>query len=955
MEHKDNKQNYYLYFEIINIQVIKTLFETLDKHIELLRFILYKGNINGNENRNKNMDMDINVNSDDRLEINCTNSTRTIYFNSKFGNELIKNLICDKKKIELEIIPNDLVNILKSYDSMDDYLSFYILKNDLNIANIEFKFHNLIENNLKVDTKTNSKKKKIDKKIIGENKEKKFSFKIGHPLYEERQIAKIDFEKMVSMNVDKFHKICKDINVVFDYLKIDLKNNKNLCFGYSTSKCEGIIKLKFDDKNILLKNLTNSKNNNISGTYKSADIAIFSKLSNITNEFNFKIKNNFIIETIYIIDKYGLINVMFIPIKDDLDKNLQKTHKLEYDNLSSASFNSTTNNDTITDKNVAGSKKTINDKIIYVELEKIDLFKSICECLEKIVSEPIIKLDTRDEFMKILIRCASNSKNINVQIEITNIFNRFKKLENIESIGINLKHLNDILKTTEKNDMIILSIDEKDKQNLCVEIKNINLDVKNNTNFNSKRIYKIKLLNIEENEILSDNHKDKTVYDILIDSNEFYKMCKDVNTIGEDLKITCDTKHFILSSNSECKYINIINNNGGLIEVKEINNDSNIEKKGMKKIINKFEIKDFMIFYKLSEFIDKINLRLGTDGVFIIGAKFVESMGKIKIRYMTKIMSEIEPDDINMIKSDVENMDDKLIFFKLKKINFFKNIFETLDKKISETEWFFKSDDASNNNLLCLEIVCTDSSKTLFVKTKLENELFKSFYCEKKIFKFQLENKYLVQILKLTEKNDVAIYCYIDKIDPTNLIIRFKNLIKKNKKIFKIPLSITNCDKKNLRQMTLDFEKKISLKPESLFSKCKCIGNVSQFIKISSDGKKLFFEPTNDKKGLLTLDKNEDDTLSIINLNDNSIVGCTYEINNILIFSKLVNDTKELSIFIKDKFALTLILNFENYGSMSVMLSPVSDEYINNNSYDYSDDDDDDIELLNNNSNILDL
>ena len=56
----------------------------------------------------------------------------------------------------------------------------------------------------------------------------------------------------------------------------------------------------------------------------------------------------------------------------------------------------------------------------------------------------------------------------------------------------------------------------------------------------------------------------------------------------------------------------------------------------------------------------------------------------------------------------------------------------------------------------------------------------------------------------------------------------------------------------------------------------------------------------------------------------------------------------------KNNFPLTSIFNFGDYGSISVILSPVNEEHISNKDYDYSDDEDD-VELLDTNSNILDL
>jgi hypothetical protein len=360
-----------------------------------------------------------------------------------------------------------------------------------------------------------------------------------------------------------------------------------------------------------------------------------------------------------------------------------------------------------------------------------------------------------------------------------------------------------------------------------------------------------------------------------------------------------------------------------------------------------------MLFNKLSGFMENFNVYLRKNGKFIISSDFKNSHGSIELQYMSKNMIDIVPNDKNMIKSDVENMDDKLLFFKLKKISFMKNIIDTLDKMISEVEWIFTSDEKNNEKFVGLEITCTDPSKTLYVKTKLTNELFKSYYCKDRIFKFGMSLEYFNKILKLTEKNDIALYCYIEKNDPSNLMIRFKNTEKKNKKIFKIPLQII-ISKVQQNQMSLDFEKKIILKCESLFSKCKSINNNSQFVKISCDGVKLFFKCVGEKEGTLTLNSDDDSTLEIINLEEDKNVECIYEIKNILMFTRLSSITEEFSFYMKNNFALTSIYNFGNYGSMSVILSPSSEEYINNETYDYSDDEDD-IELLDNNINVFEF
>jgi hypothetical protein len=951
-KNNDDENSYYLYFEITDINIIKNIFESLAPNIEICRLIISK---------NK---------SQSELEISGVNSTRTFYFKSKFNDKLIKNCVYENDKIEIELISTDMVNILKSYDSTDNLLLFYIYNNNKKNICVEFKHIDIDNSNSETESDSeteNQKKKKCVKKtkkikrtkntknII---KEKKFSFNVGHPIYPEKQIAKINFDKKVFLDVNRFYKICKDMNILFKYIKISSKNNKSLCFTYDSNKCDGLVKLNYDESNVILENLTNLKSNNIGGVYCIEDIVGFSKLCEITSSYHFMIKNNYFLESIHKIGEYGNILITYIPLKEDIVKNsISYNDSDNSDNLSCLSNDGLLESEQITKSKK--NKKTINDKILYVEIDKIELFKNLCECIEKIVPEPIFKFNTTDDLMEIKIICSSGSKNINIGIQITNIFGRYKKLDKIINLGIGLKHLNDILKTVDKTDKIVLSIDPEDKHNLTIQIKTIN---NSDNDIELRRIYKVKLLNVEDTEltsltVLSPNHQCK----ILIESNEFYKICKDINTIGEEIKIYYDNKNLIFSSMCECKYINIIKKDNNLINVEDKNKDKldNNEIQNNKKIINEFEIKDIMIFNKISSYMEKFNINLSSDGRFVVNSNFIESSGSITIQYLSKNMCDISPNDKNMIKTDVDKMEDKLLFFKLKKINFMKNIIDTLDKMVSDVEWVFTSNENISSNssdnektFVGLEITCTDPSKTLYVKTKLTNELFKSYYCEKKIFKFGMNLEFFNKILKMTEKNDIAIYCYIEKNDPSNLIVRFKNPEKENKKIFKIPLQIISVKKENT-QLSLGFEKKISLKADSLFSKCKMISNNSQFVKIVCDGEKIQFKCVGDKEGIITLDSTDDSTLDIINLDENT-VECIYEIKNILMFSRLASITEEFSFYMKNNFALTSIFNFGECGSISVILSPVNEEHISNQDYDYSDDEED-IELLNTNSNILDL
>ena len=966
-----------LYFEITNINLLKILVDVLDKTTEDIRWSF--SNISDKKKKNN------------LSELSCTNSTKNCFIKSKFNGEFIKKLFLKSDSVEILLNVKKLLNILKSVDKSDSLLKFYINKKKLNsdsdsdsdsdsklnltsdimiieISSIEEENNYDIINKSEFEQKNKTSKKICKLKKL--EKDKKFEIEIIYPIHPEKQIAKINFDKKIIIDGEKFHKTCRDLGILFDFVKISLKNNKFLSFICDNDNCNGINGFKYDD-DIKLENI-NDKINIINGIYSLEDINFFSKLTDITTEFYFQIKNNFILECNYKFDKYGQIDIIYVNIKDDDLKNISYSNMgVNIENSDNMSNISDINNLELKSPKV---KKTIDDKIIYLEIDQIELFKLLCECTEKIISEPIWIIDcVEDKNPSILVSCNNNSKNINMEYKIKNIFSQYKQLDKPIELGINLDKLNDILKTIDKTNILILSIDKGDKHNLTIQIKN-------KEKINQKKIYKIKLLNVENS---PKNLRKDYIKNITIDSDEFYKICKEINSIGEIIKIDCSDKYINFSCMEESKYLNMYKKNSESIKINNITNvnsntNSNNEIKNSNSIKGAYEIKDFMIFSKLVNFMEDFKFNLSIDGMFTLESDFVgvsgvsgvsvvsgissdESnpleLGYIKIQYMSKTKEEIPLNDIRMIESDIENIENKLLFFKLKKINFIKTIIDTVEKLVSDVDWVFTTEinnkhEAKNNinNFVGLEIICTDPSKTLYVKTKLSESLFKSYYCKKQTFRFGMGLEFFNKILKLTNKNDVAIYCYIEESDPDNMVIRFKNSEKKNKKIFKIPLQILIPDPKP--PIILGFEKKITIDVTKFHDICKKINNNSQFIEIDCDGELINFNCVGESKGTIPFDNSDDNNLEIINLGESNTKGI-YETKNIIVFSKLISISEELSLFMKNNFALTSIYSFGDYGSITTILSPVNEEHVNNLVYDYSDDEDD-IDLIKSNANTLD-
>ena len=96
-----------LYYEISNINLIKTLVDVFGKTSEEIRLNFVKSK------NNKVL-----------LEISCTNITRTFFLKGKFNQELVQKFHCDNDNLEIVTYPNDLIEIFKSIEKSNTSNNF---------------------------------------------------------------------------------------------------------------------------------------------------------------------------------------------------------------------------------------------------------------------------------------------------------------------------------------------------------------------------------------------------------------------------------------------------------------------------------------------------------------------------------------------------------------------------------------------------------------------------------------------------------------------------------------------------------------------------------------------------------------------------------------------------------------------------------------------------------------
>jgi hypothetical protein len=81
-----------------------------------------------------------------------------------------------------------------------------------------------------------------------------------------------------------------------------------------------------------------------------------------------------------------------------------------------------------------------------------------------------------------------------------------------------------------------------------------------------------------------------------------------------------------------------------------------------------------------------------------------------------------------------------------------------------------------------------------------------------------------------------------------------------------------------------------------------------------------------------------------------NIVQGVYELKNIVLFTKCSNLCNDISIYMKNDFALTSIYTIATLGNITIALSPVKEENIRNITYNYSDDEGDEVDEVSKNN-----
>jgi proliferating cell nuclear antigen PCNA len=272
---------------------------------------------------------------------------------------------------------------------------------------------------------------------------------------------------------------------------------------------------------------------------------------------------------------------------------------------------------------------------------------------------------------------------------------------------------------------------------------------------------------------------------------------------------------------------------------------------------------------------------------------------------------------------------------------------EVLSNVLTETTWVFTAPDPNKpDKFVGLEIATADTSRTIYIKVKLEAKEFTDYFCKYEKFEMGISLHNLYKLLKSVDKDD-TLSMYVEENDKQNLIMEIENQDKKSKTFYK--LKLMDLDHQPKKSSKVEFDVRITMPSNEFHKLFREMNNIAEYVEIKCTSKNIIFTCKGDCAERSTIYKSEEGGLNISNENkkNHNIVQGIYEIKNIVLFTKCASLCNDLEIYMKNDFALTIIYTIATLGKITIALSPIKEENIKNISYSYSDDEDD-VNVINN-------
>jgi len=244
------------------------------------------GKIRSNKNKKANKYLD-------GMRITAVDTTKTVLINLNLYAKNFGVFKCRKKKLVLGVNLGYLHKLIKSMDK-DDNISLYVENDSRDYLKI------------KIDNPENYTETAFELKLL-DLTESKFV------------IPDTEFDAVVTLNSNKFHKICREMSHIAELVEIKCLSDKIIftCKGdYANRKTTmhanndgDTVDIKYSSKN--------SRNKIIQGIYELRNLVLFAKCSSLCNDIQIFMKNDYPIVIRYTVATLGNIILCLSPTSDD--------------------------------------------------------------------------------------------------------------------------------------------------------------------------------------------------------------------------------------------------------------------------------------------------------------------------------------------------------------------------------------------------------------------------------------------------------------------------------------------------------------------------------------------------------------------------------------------------------------------------------------------------------------
>lgn len=236
------------------------------------------------------------------MRITAIDITKTVLINLKLDAKNFSTFKCKKQRMTLGVNLQYLFKLIKSIDKEDNLIFYQELENK-----------NLL--NIRVVNQDNGKETEFDLKLLEIEKSK-------------MKIPNVECEASVTMNSQEFHKLCREMNQIAEFVDIRCLKNKIVftCKGdyanrkttYRTDDVDGRgnkkVHINYSEK------LGDSFI--VQGIYELKNLVVFAKCATLCNEIEIFLKSDYPLFIQYTVATLGRLLLCFSPVREESIRNV---------------------------------------------------------------------------------------------------------------------------------------------------------------------------------------------------------------------------------------------------------------------------------------------------------------------------------------------------------------------------------------------------------------------------------------------------------------------------------------------------------------------------------------------------------------------------------------------------------------------------------------------------------